>query len=118
MLERLDLFTPPHHAQPREADAEYPGVPLRPQRNRPFARAEGRVGRTVTLAERRRPLDLGSSAGYTFRFTPATSHYDHCCADNRDALGYTHDTGHSYLACGADQSWQNDFERGHVGISG
>lgn len=53
-------------------------------------------------------------AGYALRFMPATSHYDHDGAENRNAPGYAHDTRPLLLVRGIDRCGRNDFERGHV----
>jgi len=53
-------------------------------------------------------------AGYALRFMPATSHYDHDGAENRDQPGYAHDTRPLMLVRGVDRSGRNDFERGHA----
>jgi hypothetical protein len=52
-------------------------------------------------------------AGFTLRFMPATSHYNHAAAVMRDAKGYGHDTRPLILVRGVDRSGKNDFERGH-----
>lgn len=53
-------------------------------------------------------------AGYALRFMPATSHYDHDGAENRDQPGYAHDTRPLVLVRGVDRSGKNDFQRGHA----
>jgi hypothetical protein len=52
-------------------------------------------------------------AGYTLRFMPSTSHYDHDAAVLRDKPGYGHDTRPLILVRGVDRCGKNDFQRGH-----
>lgn len=52
-------------------------------------------------------------AGYTLRFMPATSHYDHDAAVLRHFKGYGHDTRALLLLRGTDSCGKNDFQRGH-----
>ena len=52
-------------------------------------------------------------AGYTLRFMPASSHYDHGAAVLHDKKGYGHDTRPLILVRGVDRSGVNDFQRGH-----
>ena len=52
-------------------------------------------------------------AGYTLRFMPATSHYNHDRAVLRDLRGYGHHTRPLILARGVDRCGKNDFRRGH-----
>jgi hypothetical protein len=53
-------------------------------------------------------------AGYALRFMPATSHFDHDCAERRDEPGYAHNTRALLLARGRDRCGLNDFARGHT----
>lgn len=53
-------------------------------------------------------------AGYALRFMPATSHYDHDAAGDRDRPGYAHDTRPLLLVRGVDRCGRNDFTRGHA----
>ncbi len=52
-------------------------------------------------------------AGYTLRFMPSTSHYDHDRAVHRGFKGYGHDTRPLLLLRGVDRCGQNDFQRNH-----
>jgi hypothetical protein len=52
-------------------------------------------------------------AGYALRFMPATSHFDHDAAEDRDVPGNAHDTRPLILLRGVDRSGRNDFRRGH-----
>lgn len=53
-------------------------------------------------------------AGYTLRYMPATSHYDHEAAVLRDKKGYGHHTRPLILVRGVDRCGKNDFRRGHA----
>ncbi|HEV8260327.1 MAG TPA: phytanoyl-CoA dioxygenase family protein, partial [Burkholderiales bacterium] len=63
-------------------------------------------GARNNLAEQRR-------AGYTLRFMPSTSHYDHDAAVLRELPGYGHHLRPLILVRGVDRSGKNDFRRGH-----
>jgi len=52
-------------------------------------------------------------AGYTLRFMPSTSHYDHDAAVLRDLPGYGHHLRPLILVRGVDRCGKNDFQRGH-----
>ena len=56
-------------------------------------------------------------AGYALRFMPATSHFDHDGAFNRNEPGYAHETRGLILVRGVDACGRNDFQRGHPGAS-
>ena len=62
--------------------------------------------------------NLGTTprAGYALRFMPATSHFDHEGAFNRDMPGYAHDSRALLLVRGEDRSGKNDFVRGHPSV--
>lgn len=51
--------------------------------------------------------------GYAVRFMPGTSVYRHDAAQNRDLVGYGHDTRALMLVRGQDRTGRNDFRRGH-----
>lgn len=57
-------------------------------------------------------------AGYSLRFMPATSHYNHDGAVLRDKKGYGHHTRPLILVRGVDRCGLNDFKRGHPATSG
>jgi ectoine hydroxylase-related dioxygenase (phytanoyl-CoA dioxygenase family) len=52
-------------------------------------------------------------AGYSLRFMPATSHFDHDAAVHRVEPGAGHHTRPLILVRGADRCGRNDFSRGH-----
>lgn len=52
-------------------------------------------------------------AGYTLRFMPSTSFYDHAGAEHSNLKGYGHDTRPLILVRGVDRCGKNDFRRGH-----
>ena len=66
-----------------------------------------------TIHGARRNLGEQPRAGYTLRFMPSTSHYDHDAAVLRDKPGYGHDTRPLILVRGVDRCGKNDFQRGH-----
>ena len=51
--------------------------------------------------------------GYSLRFMPGTSHYMHDAAQNRQEVGYGHETRALMLVRGKDRTGRNDFRRGH-----
>lgn len=51
--------------------------------------------------------------GYSLRFMPGTSVFRHDAAQNRDQVGYGHETRALMLVRGADKTGRNDFQRGH-----
>ena len=56
-------------------------------------------------------------AGYSLRFMPSTSHYDHEAAEDRDAPGNAHHTRPLILVRGVDRCGKNDFRRGHPAVA-
>ena len=56
-------------------------------------------------------------AGYTLRFMPSTSHYDHDAAVLRDLPGYGHHLRALILVRGVDRCGKNDFRRGHPSVT-
>jgi len=52
-------------------------------------------------------------AGYSLRFMPSTSHYDHDSAKFSDEPGFSHNTRPLILVRGRDRTGRNDFRRGH-----
>ena len=66
-----------------------------------------------TIHGARHNLGEKPRAGYTLRFMPSTSHYDHDAAVLRDKPGYGHDTRPLILVRGVDRCGKNDFKRGH-----
>jgi hypothetical protein len=56
-------------------------------------------------------------AGYSLRFMPSTSHYDHDGAQDRDAPGNAHHTRPLILVRGVDRCGRNDFRRGHPRVA-
>lgn len=56
-------------------------------------------------------------AGYSLRFMPSTSHYDHDGAEDRDAPGNAHHTRPLILVRGVDRCARNDFQRGHPAVA-
>ena len=51
--------------------------------------------------------------GYSLRFMPGTSVFRHDAAQNRDQVGYGHETRALLLVRGEDRTGRNDFRRGH-----
>ena len=51
--------------------------------------------------------------GYSLRFMPGTSRYLHDAAQDRDQVGYGHETRALMLVRGEDRTGRNDFRRGH-----
>lgn len=51
--------------------------------------------------------------GYSLRFMPGTSVYLHDAAQNRQEVGYGHETRALTLVRGQDRTGRNDFRRGH-----
>ena len=51
--------------------------------------------------------------GYSLRFMPGTSVFRHDAAQNRDQVGYGHETRALMLVRGQDRTGRNDFRRGH-----
>ena len=56
-------------------------------------------------------------AGFTCRYMPATSIYDHGKAEVRDQPGYGHESRALTLVRGQDRSGRNDFKLGHTRIN-
>ena len=59
--------------------------------------------------------NMGARArgGYSLRFMPGTSLYMHDAAQNRDGVGYGHESRALTLVRGQDRTGRNDFRRGH-----
>jgi ectoine hydroxylase-related dioxygenase (phytanoyl-CoA dioxygenase family) len=57
-------------------------------------------------------------AGYSLRFMPATSHFNHQAAKHRDEPGYAHETRALIQIRGVDRSGKNDFTRGFQSTAG
>jgi ectoine hydroxylase-related dioxygenase (phytanoyl-CoA dioxygenase family) len=70
-----------------------------------------------TIHGARHNLGEKPRAGYTLRFMPSTSHYDHDAAVLRDKPGYGHDTRPLILVRGVDRCGKNDFKRGHPSVA-
>jgi hypothetical protein len=51
--------------------------------------------------------------GYSLRFMPGTSRYMHDAAQDRDKVGYGHESRALMLVRGEDRTGRNDFRRGH-----
>ncbi|AJZ56750.1 phytanoyl-CoA dioxygenase family protein [Paraburkholderia fungorum] len=51
--------------------------------------------------------------GFSLRFMPSTSHYDHAAAERTDQPGGSWDTRPLFLLRGVDRCGKNDFTRGH-----
>ena len=51
--------------------------------------------------------------GYSLRFMPGTSVFMHDAAQDREKVGYGHETRALMLVRGADRTGRNDFQRGH-----
>ena len=51
--------------------------------------------------------------GYSLRFMPGTSVFLHDAAQDREQVGYGHETRALMLLRGADRTGRNDFRRGH-----
>jgi hypothetical protein len=55
--------------------------------------------------------------GYSLRFMPGTSRYIHDAAQDREQVGYGHETRALMLVRGQDRTGRNDFRRGHPAVA-
>ena len=55
-------------------------------------------------------------AGYSLRFMPGTSFFDHDSNQDSDEPGFSHTTRPLILVRGKDKTARNDFQRGHPAL--